>query len=86
MFKERDISWNRKELLGEEWSVMQFWFERNTEFSNLCAIVYHIFSNPVSEYFYETAFSELKLFIDDEWSRLRISPIMHVIIMRSSYK
>ncbi len=81
-----DLQEIRSHLLGDNFTIMEFWYNRKAQFPNLYAIATRIYATPVSSAASDRVFSALKLLFDDKRSRLGTSLVDDMIVVRSSHK
>ena len=72
--------------MRDDFSIMHFWYNRKSQFSNLYAVAARIFAKPVSYAASERVFSALKLLADEQRSRLGTSLVEDMLVVRSLYK
>ena len=73
----------RKSFLEDDFSVMNFWYNRKTQFPQLFATATRVYATPVSSSASERVFSSLKLLVNDKRSRLNTLMLYAMIAVRS---
>ena len=73
----------RKSFLEDDFSVLNFWYNRKTQFPQLFAVATRVYATSVSSSASERVISSLKLLFNDKRSRLCTSILVDMIAMRS---